>query len=73
MLIYFSLFRLGGGLFGDTYVAVWKDKNVAVKRITIGVHQNQLQDEDYDWMRDEAAFLRYSLYLIVTLTLITML
>lgn len=63
--MYLSLFRLGGGLFGDTYVAVWGDKNVAVKRITIGVHQNQLQDEDYDWMRDEAAFLRYSLYLRV--------
>ena len=57
-------FRLGGGLFGDTYVAAWKDRSVAVKRITIGVHQSQLQDDDYDWMRDEAAFLRYNKLII---------
>ena len=56
--LYACDFRLGGGLFGDTYVAMWNDRNVAVKRITIGVHKNQLQDEHFEWMRDETAFLR---------------
>ena len=61
-------FRLGGGLFGDTYLAVWNDRNVAVKRITIGVHQNQLNEETFKWIHDEATFLRYLPILLIRTT-----
>lgn len=45
--------RLGGGLFSDTYLAEWKKRRVAVKRITVRVHQNQLTEADSGWIEKE--------------------
>ncbi|KAK2163334.1 hypothetical protein LSH36_81g01000, partial [Paralvinella palmiformis] len=50
--------RLGGGLFGDTYIADWKERTVAAKRITVGIHQNQLTDESYHWLMAEVKMMR---------------
>ena len=51
-------FRLGGGLFGDTYLAEWNDRQVAAKRFTVGIHQNQLAEEDWRWLAAEVTYLR---------------
>ncbi|KAK3581369.1 hypothetical protein CHS0354_016213 [Potamilus streckersoni] len=45
--------RLGGGIFGDTYIAEWTEMQVTVKRITLSVHENQLSTEFLKWMKDE--------------------
>ena len=51
--------RLGGGLYGDTYAAEWRDRKVALKRITAGIHKNRLSEDEVQWMNDEISYLRY--------------
>ena len=52
-------FRLGGGLFSDTYLAEWKTRVVAVKRLTVGIHQNQLNERDVIWIVHQLGRLRF--------------
>ncbi|ESN90661.1 hypothetical protein HELRODRAFT_189938 [Helobdella robusta] len=33
--------RLGGGIFGDSYLALWHKKKVVAKRIVVGLHGSQ--------------------------------
>ncbi|KAL5015347.1 hypothetical protein ScPMuIL_009617 [Solemya velum] len=49
--------RLGGGIFGDTHVAEWNDVRVAVKRITISIHENQLNPQNLQQIKDDVTFL----------------
>lgn len=46
-------------MFGDTYVALWRDRSVAVKRIAVALHYTQLQGDARDWMYQEAEYLRW--------------
>ena len=50
--------RLGGGIFGDTHLAKWKEMTVAVKRLTLLVHENQVTAEAMKLMKNEVWFLR---------------
>ncbi|KAK6175327.1 hypothetical protein SNE40_013815 [Patella caerulea] len=45
--------RLGGGIFGDTHIAKWNHMNVAVKRLTLTVHENQLTPKTMEYMKSE--------------------
>lgn len=49
--------RLGGGVYGDTHVGHWNDTKVAVSRITINIHANQVNTEMLKFLRDEVWFL----------------
>ncbi|OWF44019.1 serine/threonine-protein kinase/receptor [Mizuhopecten yessoensis] len=49
--------RLGGGIYGDTHVGHWQGMKVAVSRITINIHANQVNSEVLKFMRDEVWFL----------------
>lgn len=49
--------RLGGSIFGDTYVGEWTGLPVAVKRITLSVHENQINLDNMKWLQDEVWFL----------------
>ena len=59
------LFRLGGGLFGDTYLSEWKNRQVAAKRITVRIHQNQqnMSTSDNDWIISQISNLRLEVIL----------
>ena len=52
--------RLGGGIFGDTHLAKWKEMTVAVKRLTLLVHENQITPEAMKLMKNEVWFLRWA-------------
>jgi len=52
------VFRLGGGLFGDTYLGEWKSRNVAAKRITVGIHLTQTGASELEWIVDTVSLLR---------------
>ena len=52
--------RLGGGVFSDTYVARWKGRRVAAKRIAVGLHQSEIRPYNCAWIVDNVAFLRYT-------------
>ena len=43
-------FRLGGGLYGDTYLGSWRDHKVAAKRITVGTHK-KLHEQSIHWFK----------------------
>ncbi|ESO85199.1 hypothetical protein LOTGIDRAFT_235860 [Lottia gigantea] len=45
--------RLGGGLFGDTHIAKWNGIDVAVKRLILNVHQNQVTAKTMEYMNEE--------------------
>ena len=47
-----SACRLGGGLFGDTYIGELGDTNISAKRITVGIHQGQWTDATRAWLCD---------------------
>lgn len=49
--------RLGGSIFGDTYIGEWTGLPVAIKRITLSVHENQLNLDNMKWLQDEVSFL----------------
>ncbi|XP_076451956.1 uncharacterized protein LOC143287668 [Babylonia areolata] len=49
--------RLGGGLFGDSHLAKWNGMTVAVKRLTLLVHENQVTPEAMKLMKNEVWFL----------------
>lgn len=49
--------RLGGSIFGDTYMGEWTGLTVAIKRITLSVHENQLNLDNMKWFQDEIWFL----------------
>lgn len=50
--------RLGGGIFADTHLARWKgDFPVAVKRLTLLVHEHQITPEAMKLMKNEVWFL----------------
>ncbi|XP_041377376.1 fibroblast growth factor receptor 3-like [Gigantopelta aegis] len=49
--------RLGGGIFGDTHIAEWQDTAVALKRLTINIHGNQVTDHITELMKSEVWFL----------------
>ncbi|KAH3824632.1 RAF proto-oncogene serine/threonine-protein kinase-like [Dreissena polymorpha] len=49
--------RLGGGLFGDTYLGEWTGITVAVKRVTLSVHTYQSDREKIEGMQNDIAFL----------------
>lgn len=49
--------RLGGSIFGDTYIGEWTGLTVAIKRITLSVHENQLNIDNMKWLQDEVRFL----------------
>ncbi|XP_071147665.1 uncharacterized protein [Mytilus edulis] len=49
--------RLGGGLYGDTYVGDVKGLKVAVTRITLNLHKEQKTSEMLQWLKDEVWFL----------------
>jgi len=51
--------RLGGGIFGDTYMAEWTGVKVAVKRITLSVHSYQTEPRNLQPMVKLVAFLRW--------------
>jgi len=55
------VYRLGGGRFSDTYVAHWRGKRVAAKRITVGIHRHQIQykTDNSDWIVSNVASLRF--------------
>ncbi|XP_046571972.1 receptor-like kinase TMK2 [Haliotis rubra] len=48
--------RLGGGIFGDTHIATWQDMTVAVKRMTINIHGNQVTEATMEFMKSEVWF-----------------
>lgn len=50
--------RLGGGIFGDTYVGEWTGVKVAVKRITLSVHKQQINTENLKVIREQVTYLR---------------
>lgn len=49
--------RLGGGIYGDTYVGDVKGLKVAVTRITLNIHKNQVTADTLKWLKDEVWFL----------------
>ncbi|KAK7093374.1 probable serine/threonine-protein kinase drkC isoform X2 [Littorina saxatilis] len=49
--------RLGGGIFGDTHLAEWHGITVAVKRLTLLVHENQITNDAMKLMKNEVWFL----------------
>lgn len=49
--------RLGGGIYGDTYLAKWNEMTVAVKRLALLVHENQFTPEAMKLMKNEVWFL----------------
>ncbi|KAL4221104.1 hypothetical protein ACF0H5_019364 [Mactra antiquata] len=49
--------RLGGGIFGDTYLGEWTGITVAVKRVTLSVHEYQTNQENITEMQKHVAFL----------------
>ncbi|KAJ8320985.1 hypothetical protein KUTeg_002572 [Tegillarca granosa] len=49
--------RLGGGLFGDTHVGVFSGLKVAVTRITVNIHEDQITPESLKVLTDEVWFL----------------
>ncbi|XP_052761083.1 fibroblast growth factor receptor-like [Mya arenaria] len=49
--------RLGGTIFGDTYVGDWTGIKIAVKRITLSVHKYQTDPQSLKPMQDLVAFL----------------
>lgn len=49
--------RLGGGIFGDTYVGEWTGITVSVKRITLSVHKYQIDKENIGELRSQISFL----------------
>ncbi|XP_012939996.1 probable serine/threonine-protein kinase SIS8 [Aplysia californica] len=49
--------RLGGGVFADTHIARWNEMSVAVKRLTLSIHSNQLTSEAMELMKEEVWFL----------------
>lgn len=50
--------RLGGGIFGDTYMAEWTGMKVAVKRITLSVHKSQINTENIKGLQEQVRYLR---------------
>lgn len=60
--------RLGGGVFGDTYMCEWKDRQVAAKRIAVGIHQGQMSTEDHQWLVRHVFRLRWVDGLVTTVT-----
>lgn len=59
-LVYLKMFifRLGGGIYGDTYVGDVKGLKVAVTRITLNIHKDQITADTLTWLKDEVWFLR---------------
>ncbi|XP_033764389.1 probable serine/threonine-protein kinase drkD [Pecten maximus] len=49
--------RLGGGVYGDTHVGHLNGTRVAVSRITINIHANQVNSEVLTFLREEVWFL----------------
>lgn len=49
--------RLGGGIFGDTYVGDWTGITVAVKRVTLSVHQSQISVQNIQGLQNQVSFL----------------
>ncbi|XP_062590032.1 uncharacterized protein LOC134251644 [Saccostrea cucullata] len=45
--------RLGGGIYSDTNVGEYCGLKVAVTRITLDVHENQISQETLNWMKEE--------------------
>ncbi|XP_029643365.1 probable serine/threonine-protein kinase drkC [Octopus sinensis] len=50
--------RLGGGIFADTFVGKWDSWTVAVKRLTLVIHPNQLSSSLIEWMKKEVNYFR---------------
>ncbi|XP_014778896.1 probable serine/threonine-protein kinase drkC [Octopus bimaculoides] len=50
--------RLGGGIFADTFVGQWDSWTVAVKRLTLVIHPNQLSSSLIEWMKKEVNYFR---------------
>ena len=53
-----ACYSLGGGLFGDTYLGELDDRQVAAKRLNVGVHQRQLTADDMTFMVEQVRRLR---------------
>ncbi|XP_060605046.1 inactive tyrosine-protein kinase 7-like [Ruditapes philippinarum] len=49
--------RLGGSIFGDTYIAKWTGITVSVKRITLSVHKYQIDKENIGQLKAQVSFL----------------
>ncbi|XP_060077599.1 fibroblast growth factor receptor-like [Ylistrum balloti] len=49
--------RLGGGVYGDTHVGHLNGMKVAVSRITINIHANQVDSEVLKFLQEEVWFL----------------
>ena len=62
--IFYTWFRLGGGIFGDTHMAKWNEMTVAVKRLTLLVHEHQITPDAMKLMQNEVWFLRSVKHLI---------
>nr|XP_022342939.1 proline-rich receptor-like protein kinase PERK5 [Crassostrea virginica] len=45
--------RLGGGVFSDTNAGDYCGIKVAVTRITLNIHENQISQETLNWMKEE--------------------
>ncbi|GAB1606089.1 probable serine/threonine-protein kinase drkC, partial [Argonauta hians] len=50
--------RLGGGIFADTYIGKWDSWTVALKRLTLVIHPNQLSSSLIEWMKKEVNYFR---------------
>lgn len=57
-LQFLYIYRLGGGLFGDTHVGEYSGLKVAVTRITVNIHDDQISSESLKALTDEVWFLR---------------
>jgi hypothetical protein len=53
------ILRLGGGVFGDTYLADWKDRAVAAKRITAGIHADATDQNIEQYVVANTILLRF--------------
>lgn len=51
-------YRLGGGIYSDTNVGEYCGMKVAVTRITLNIHENQMSQETLNWMKEEIWGLR---------------
>lgn len=45
--------RLGGGIYSDTNVGEYCGMKVAVTRITLNIHDDQMSQETLNWMKEE--------------------
>jgi len=66
------MFRLGGGVFVDTYLSQWKKRRVAAKRLIVGSHCNtNSSNYSSDWIIEEVTYLRFSNIIYIDLLFVT--